>query len=132
MASIFGRDQKFTWLLVGGPIICAGLISFLVQFYDDYISLWNIHQTFNFFEGLLWLVVGIVILQLKSRKSVEPIRRIFIPFAISFFIFGVSDFIEMHTGAWYKPWWLFAMKAVCVTSFIYCFRIWWKFEKSNF
>jgi hypothetical protein len=35
-----------------------------------------------------------------------------------FVVFGVSDVIEAQTGAWWHPWWLFAMKALCVLGFL--------------
>lgn len=35
----------------------------------------------------------------------------------AFLAFGCSDWIEMHTGAWWKPWWLLLLKATCVTIF---------------
>ena len=42
---------------------------------------------------------------------------------MSFFAFGISDFVEIHTGAWYRPWWLLAWKATCVAGFPVVFDI---------
>ena len=29
-------------------------------------------------------------------------------------LFGVSDFVEMVTGAWWQPWWLLVWKGLCL------------------
>jgi hypothetical protein len=78
-------------------------------------------QAFNFFEGLLWVARGIVFACRAIRKT--KYRGLQIGVAISFLLFGVSDFIEMRTGAWYTPWTLFALKAACVLSFLVHLRI---------
>lgn len=41
---------------------------------------------------------------------------------LSFAVFGVSDLIESETGAWWRPWWLFGMKAACVLGFLLAWR----------
>jgi hypothetical protein len=33
-----------------------------------------------------------------------------------FLLFGGSDIVEVQTGAWWSPWWLFVWKASCVLS----------------
>ncbi|MFP4103756.1 sensor histidine kinase [Coleofasciculus sp.] len=35
---------------------------------------------------------------------------------ITFFFFGLSDIIEVQTGAWWRPWWLLVWKSLCVFS----------------
>ena len=39
-----------------------------------------------------------------------------------FAVFGLSDVIEAETGAWWHPWWLFVMKALCVLGFLGAWR----------
>jgi hypothetical protein len=74
----------------------------------------NFHQTANALEALLWAVIGgIFVWQAIRRRSSYPRNRSWIA-AIAFFTFGLSDVIEMTTGAWWRPWWLFAMKAACI------------------
>ena len=34
-------------------------------------------------------------------------------------IFGVSDVVEVRTGAWYRPWWLLVWKGVCVGMIVW-------------
>lgn len=33
-----------------------------------------------------------------------------------FVLFGISDLVETQTGAWWRPWWLLAWKAACVSA----------------
>gem|GEM_PF-3089523 len=43
-------------------------------------------------------------------------------------LFGVSDFVEVHTGAWWRPWWLLAWKGDCIFALagIYVWWRWWE------
>ena len=34
--------------------------------------------------------------------------------AVAFLLFSASDAVEIQTGAWWRPWWLFVWKAGCV------------------
>jgi hypothetical protein len=34
--------------------------------------------------------------------------------AVTLVLFGISDVVEVETGAWYRPWWLLVWKGVCV------------------
>jgi len=71
---------------------------------------------FNLCEGSLWLVIAAVIAW-KLRKS-APAARIYWLLPPAFFVFGISDFIESRTGAFWDPWWLLVMKTVCVIVFV--------------
>lgn len=33
-----------------------------------------------------------------------------------FFLFGLSDIVEVGTGGWWKPWWLLMWKGFCVVG----------------
>jgi hypothetical protein len=35
-----------------------------------------------------------------------------------FAFFGLSDLVEVTTGAWWRPWWLLAWKAACLLGLI--------------
>lgn len=74
----------------------------------------NFHQTVNSVEALLWgSIGGIFIWQaIRNRSSIHR-NRCWIT-AMAFLAFGLSDVIEITTGAWWRPWWLFATKAACV------------------
>ena len=34
--------------------------------------------------------------------------------AVTFCAFGVSDIVEVETGAWWRPWWLLVWKGLCI------------------
>jgi hypothetical protein len=38
--------------------------------------------------------------------------------AIAFAAFGISDVVEVQTGAWRRPWWLLTWEAACVVIFL--------------
>ncbi len=40
---------------------------------------------------------------------------------ITLFLFGISDIIEVQTGACFKPFGLFLLKAGCIASMIFFF-----------
>ncbi len=61
----------------------------------------------NYAEACLWTGLGVIaIARRNSRWSVG--------LTIALLGFGVSDIVEVRTGAWYRPWWLLAWKATCV------------------
>lgn len=74
-------------------------------------------EIFNLCEGLLWLVLGAVLLW-RSRKLAQPILHLGKIASLILFIFGLSDFIEMKTGAWWSPWWLLVLKVLCVLGLL--------------
>jgi len=61
----------------------------------------------NYVEACLWAALGILAL----CKRVDQ-RGVIL--GVTLVVFGVSDWVEAHTGAWYRPWWLLAWKAACV------------------
>ena len=87
----------------------------------EFISRLEVDQAFNFFEGLLWTTIGFAFACRAIRKT--KYRKLQTGASVSFGLFGVSDFIEMRTGAWYTPWTLFAFKAACVLLFLIHLRI---------
>lgn len=77
----------------------------------------SFHAGFNYFEAGLWFVIAIVML---VRGRLKQPWRWRLPLA--FAAFGVSDLIEVQTGAWWEPWWLLALKAACVLVFLLAWR----------
>ena len=61
----------------------------------------------NYVEASLWAGLGVVALW-KGRGWWRVVL------CVALIAFGVSDIVETRTGAWYRPWWLLAWKAVCV------------------
>ena len=75
------------------------------------------HAIFNEIEAGLWFAIALALaICLRMRRP----WRWLLP--LSFAVFGVSDLIEVQTGAWWEPWWLLAMKATCVLVFLLAFR----------
>jgi CHASE2 domain-containing sensor protein len=78
--------------------------------------MWELDQIFNAFEGILWIMVAGVVGCVGFRQP--RYRRVALGTGATFILFGISDFIEIHTRAWYSPWTLLALKALCVLSLI--------------
>ncbi|MEZ6132029.1 MAG: hypothetical protein R3C59_25485 [Planctomycetaceae bacterium] len=71
---------------------------------------------FNAFEAVLWTIFGVSLL---VRAVTHPSQRgRCLLAAITFIVFAGSELMEMQTGAWWRPWWLFLWKALCVTSLV--------------
>ena len=64
---------------------------------------------FNAIEGIFWLTLAAVFLLIAWRRRQNT--GLLIAAGLLFAAFGLSDFVEIHTGGWYKPWWLLAWKA---------------------
>ena len=77
------------------------------------------YAIFNYLEAGLWLAICTVLL-LRSRKESSN-KATFIGLGVTLFLFGVSDIIEVHTGAWWKPKSLLFLKTGCVLSMIIWF-----------
>ena len=75
----------------------------------------NLSQAFNVFELFLWTGIGIAFL-CKSFNA-NPRSELTI-IGLLFVAFGISDAVELTTGAWWRPWWLFLWKAICVGSLV--------------
>jgi hypothetical protein len=64
---------------------------------------------FNAIEGLFWLSLAATFFVVAWRRRRNT--GLAIGAGLLFATFGLSDFVEIHTGGWYKPWWLLAWKA---------------------
>jgi len=82
---------------------------------------------FNVIEALFWLAVaaGFAWAALLSRK--RP-RWALPAAAVTLAAFGISDFVEARTGAWWRPWCLFVWKAGCLALLISLYA-WHRREK---
>lgn len=70
----------------------------------------------NYIEAGVWSSIG-VCFAVAVRKRGAARRRCVLAAAV-FVIFGGSDVVEAHTGAWWRPWWLLAWKAACVAAML--------------
>jgi hypothetical protein len=84
----------------------------------------NIHGIGNAFEAAVWWVLGVCVLTAALRQTGQ--RRNIVIVGVILILFGVSDVVEISTGAWWRPWWLFVWKAFCVL--ILCWQ-WYAYRK---
>ena len=79
-------------------------------------------ETFNLYEAILWFVIAAVLFTFAIfDKSKRLYKMNLIVSALLFFAFGISDLIEMQTGAWWKPFSLLLLKGACIVGFLLCF-----------
>ena len=71
-----------------------------------------VFRLFNRAEGVLWIAIGVGFAVALWRGGGHGGLKA--AACLLFVAFGVSDFVEIRTGGWYRPWWLLAWKATCV------------------
>ncbi len=71
-------------------------------------------RVFNAVEGVFWMTIGVGFFLALLRASGNC--DLLLTTGILFLIFGASDFVEIRTGAWYRPWWLLTWKASTVVA----------------
>lgn len=67
----------------------------------------------NLIEAGVWFVFALVLFIYAFRRE-QKLRSTFWFLAVIIVAFGFSDLVEARTGAWWKPWWLFVWKSLCV------------------
>lgn len=75
-----------------------------------------VHYSFNFYESILWFTIGLTMAVAAFRHRQQ--WKQLLAAAGLFVMFGFSDIVEMETGAWWRPWWLFVWKAVVVAGLV--------------
>jgi hypothetical protein len=91
--------------------------SSLAQAENQAKLLQTIYTNGNYLEAIIWelFAVGFAILAAKTTKKVRQHRLIA---TVTFCLFGLSDVVEVQTGAWWHHWWLFLWKSSCVISMV--------------
>ena|SRR5579871_5574871 len=79
-----------------------------------------VETIFNAGEALLWLVFAVIV-AVRFHGAPRTVRQTARALAMFFVLFGVSDIIEMQTGAWWRPMGLLIFKAVCLAGLTCCF-----------
>jgi hypothetical protein len=74
---------------------------------------------FNGCEAALWWALAIVVAVKFGRKQspAQPTARWAVMWLV---LFGISDVIEISTGAWWRPWPLLALKGTCLAALLGC------------
>jgi len=73
-------------------------------------------RIFNLAEGIFWIVLGagFFVTAGVRRRNVDLMSVT----GLLFLAFGLSDFVEIQTGGWYKPWWMLTWKAANLAGLV--------------
>lgn len=74
---------------------------------------------FNGFEAALWWTVALIV-AIKFARRQSAVRRTARWTVLWLVLFGISDCVEIFTGAWWRPWPLFALKGCCLAGLVWC------------
>lgn len=74
-------------------------------------------EIYNWVEIFLWSIMGVGFLTYAIVKRSKADWFIWL-LAPAFLLFALSDYIEIQTGAWWKPIWLLLLKVTCTAVFI--------------
>jgi hypothetical protein len=74
-------------------------------------------DTFNGLEIVLWLSAALACVWLALNRA-QRRKHAWVANAL-FALFALSDVIELHTGAWWRPWWLLAWKGGCLGGLLW-------------
>jgi hypothetical protein len=72
----------------------------------------TVHAWYNLTEAAFWAIFGLFCLTRALRSSTGRDRMVVT--CITLLVFGLSDLVEIQTGAWWRPWWLLLWKATCL------------------
>ena len=86
--------------------------------YDDVM----LETVFNACEAGLWLTLAVVV-GIRYRRAPAGVRSVARVMALHFVLFGVSDLIEIETGAWWRPPALLIFKGACLIGLTCCFVV---------
>lgn len=78
----------------------------------------ELDQILNLAEAVLWFAIALILL-LRARRTVAC-RMLLRVSSATFFVFGLSDLVEIFTRAWYQPLALLLLKTFCVMTLIGC------------
>jgi hypothetical protein len=84
----------------------------------------------NLIEAGVWFALSLALL-IHSLRAEERVRPTLFLLVVTIVIFGASDLIEARTGAWWRPWWLFVWKALCVMLLLFGFVRYYRISKSK-
>ncbi|QDV31830.1 hypothetical protein Spb1_37750 [Planctopirus ephydatiae] len=82
---------------------------------------WDFAVLINACEVMIWVGLAVVVALRPLFPPVQPAQllkeaRLRRWMAIALVLFGLSDAVEIGSGAWWRPWWLLAWKATCVIA----------------
>ena len=83
----------------------------------------------NLVEAGVWFLLSLVLLAYALCQD-KRIRSTLLVLGFTLAAFGGSDLVEARTGAWWKPWWLFVWKALCVLILFFGFVRYYRIKKA--
>lgn len=81
----------------------------------------EVDQIFNLLEGILWISISVIMVVRSTGHATH--RTLLRVSGFAFFLFGLSDFIEIFTRAWFRPPALLMLKVACVITLMSCFIV---------
>jgi|ERR671932_669352 hypothetical protein len=112
---LLGLGGAYSWQIMLTPVS-------LEQAESQARLLEQIYVNGNYIEAFLWFcfAIGFAVNAGKTSGKTRINRLIT---SLIFLWFGGSDIVEVQTGAWWSPWWLFVWKASCVLSMAILFWV---------
>ncbi len=80
-------------------------------------------------EAALWWIIAVVFLLYAGRARGGARRRCLLA-AATFGVFGLTDVVEAHTGAWWRPWWLLLVKGGCLAAMMLLLFADWRAKRA--
>ncbi len=87
-------------------------------------------QIFNGLEAARWFLLSVIVV-VRARDDSRSQRCWTAALAVVLFVFGVSDVIEIFTGAFWRPWWLLLINGYCVVSIFVCGVVLWRLRPAT-
>lgn len=72
----------------------------------------------NHIEAVFWSAIGLGF-AVAGLRHAGVVRRDCWVAAVTFLLFGCSDWVESMTGAWWRPWWLLVWKGLCIMALLW-------------
>lgn len=75
---------------------------------------WDFAVVVNAVEVLIWSGMAVMVLAQPLLPGVAGEVVLHRWLAAGLFAFGLSDAVEIWSGAWWRPWWLLVWKMACI------------------
>jgi hypothetical protein len=85
----------------------------------------------NAVEAVFWIIIGILLFAGSRKLASRYPKNDIIALATLFVAFGASDSFEVHSGAWWRPWWLLAWKTLNAIGLVFFVGKLYLAEKKN-
>jgi hypothetical protein len=82
----------------------------------------------NLIEAGVWFLLSLALFVYTMRVE-KRLRPVLFVLVVTLAVFGGSDVVEARTGAWWRPWWLFVWKALCVIILFFGFLTYYRMTK---